>query len=583
MVKKYAELYLDARRALLPTEGQFASNVARELICAASGKTAEQLISDRDLYASEEICELAQSFVRRRVAGEPMPYILGEWDFYGMTLTVTPDVLIPRDDTMAVTELAIKKALFLEQNPRILDLCTGSGCIGLAILLGYFLLVSLPCPDGLSPNGKRAIAMMFAAVLIWVFEILPVAVASVLFAVLPAVAGILPLPKMMQLFATPTIFFVFAMFCIAIAFQNSGLSRRIVLWTSLRSKGSPVRLLLLLMMVCALLSTILADIPVVAMMLPVAVLLLEKNGCVKGTSNFGKAVMLGLPIACLIGGVGTPAGSAMNMLTISLLQSTADVHIGFFEWTAIGMPMVLVLTPLAWWFVIRAFPPEIGRLAGMELVEREYAGLGGLGRRESVFIAVLAVNFILWSTEKLHGIPLPVAAVIGCAIFSLPAVELLTWEQDKGRIGWDSLMLIGASNALGMAIWETGGAAWIAHACLGGVAGMPLAGVIAVISLFTVVIHLLIPVNTAIVAVLLPALAALAGTMGVNPAVLAIPMGFSVSAAFLLPLDAVPLVTYPAGYYRMYDMFKPGCLISVVWVVVMTLVMFAIAVPLGLL
>ena len=124
MVKKYAELYLDARRALLPTEGQFASNVARELICAASGKTAEQLISDRDLYASEEICELAQSFVRRRVAGEPMPYILGEWDFYGMTLTVTPDVLIPRDDTMAVTELAIKKALFLEQNPRILDLGT---------------------------------------------------------------------------------------------------------------------------------------------------------------------------------------------------------------------------------------------------------------------------------------------------------------------------------------------------------------------------------------------------------------------------------------------------------------------------
>lgn len=111
------------------------------------------------------------------------------------------------------------------------------------------------------------------------------------------------------------------------------------------------------------------------MMLPVAVLLLEKNGCVKGTSNFGKAVMLGLPIACLIGGVGTPAGSAMNMMTISLLQSTAGVHIGFFEWTAIGVPMVLVLTPLAWWLVIRAFPPEIGRLAGMDLVEREYAGL----------------------------------------------------------------------------------------------------------------------------------------------------------------------------------------------------------------
>ena len=133
MVKKYADLYLDARRALLPKEGQFASNIARELVCAASGKTPEQMISDRDLYASEEVCELAESYVQRYVSGEPMPYILGQWNFYDMTLTVTPDVLIPRDDTMVVTELAVKKALFLDQNPRILDLCTGSGCIGLAI------------------------------------------------------------------------------------------------------------------------------------------------------------------------------------------------------------------------------------------------------------------------------------------------------------------------------------------------------------------------------------------------------------------------------------------------------------------
>ena len=133
MVKKYADLYLDARRALLEKEGQFAANIARELVCAASGKTAEQMIADRELYASEEICELTESFVRRYKAGEPMPYILGQWDFYDMTLTVTPDVLIPRDDTAVVTELAIKKALFLNQNPRVLDLCTGCGCIGLAI------------------------------------------------------------------------------------------------------------------------------------------------------------------------------------------------------------------------------------------------------------------------------------------------------------------------------------------------------------------------------------------------------------------------------------------------------------------
>ena len=133
MVKKYADLFLDARRALLKQEGQFAANVARELVCAASGKTAEQVIADREIYASEEVCELTESFVQRRLRGEPMPYILGQWDFYGMTLTVTPDVLIPRDDTLAVTELAIERLQGREGPLRVLDLCTGSGCIGLAI------------------------------------------------------------------------------------------------------------------------------------------------------------------------------------------------------------------------------------------------------------------------------------------------------------------------------------------------------------------------------------------------------------------------------------------------------------------
>ena len=133
MVKTYADLYLDARKALLPMEGMYAGNIARELVCAASDKSQEALIADRGLYASEEICLRVENYVRRHLSGEPTAYILGQWDFCDMTLTVTPDVLIPRDDTVAVTELAIKKALYLPQNPRILDLCTGSGCIGLAV------------------------------------------------------------------------------------------------------------------------------------------------------------------------------------------------------------------------------------------------------------------------------------------------------------------------------------------------------------------------------------------------------------------------------------------------------------------
>ena len=134
MVKQYSQLYLEARRALLTTEDQqTASLYARNLLCHVSGKTQEQILAVRDLYASEAVCEAVGKAVKRLLEGEPLAYVLGDWDFYGLHLEVNKNVLIPRDDTCAVTELAIRNALFLEQAPRILDLCTGSGCIGLAI------------------------------------------------------------------------------------------------------------------------------------------------------------------------------------------------------------------------------------------------------------------------------------------------------------------------------------------------------------------------------------------------------------------------------------------------------------------
>ena len=134
MVKQYGQLYLDTRRALLETESaQDAGVLARMLVCHVSGKSQAEFLADRDLYASEKVVEGVEAGLKRLLNEEPIAYILGQWEFYGLPLHVTPDVLIPRDDTCAVAELAIKQALFLNQDPRILDLCCGSGCIGLAI------------------------------------------------------------------------------------------------------------------------------------------------------------------------------------------------------------------------------------------------------------------------------------------------------------------------------------------------------------------------------------------------------------------------------------------------------------------
>ena len=114
-------------------DAQTAGNLARSLLCSITGKTNEQIIADRELYAGEQTCEEMEKAVARVLAGEPLAYVMGQWEFFGLPLVVTKDVLIPRDDTCAVTELAIKQALFLPSGPRILDLCCGSGCIGLAI------------------------------------------------------------------------------------------------------------------------------------------------------------------------------------------------------------------------------------------------------------------------------------------------------------------------------------------------------------------------------------------------------------------------------------------------------------------
>lgn len=134
MVKTYSQLYLDARKAILATEdSDCAGMLARQLLCHVSGKTQEQILADRERYATEEICAQMDFLTARLIGGEPLAYILGEWEFYGLPLYVDRNVLIPRDDTCAVASLAIEKSLFLGKDPRILDLCTGSGCIGLAV------------------------------------------------------------------------------------------------------------------------------------------------------------------------------------------------------------------------------------------------------------------------------------------------------------------------------------------------------------------------------------------------------------------------------------------------------------------
>ncbi|MBQ7736980.1 MAG: peptide chain release factor N(5)-glutamine methyltransferase [Oscillospiraceae bacterium] len=133
MAKTYNELYLSMRRALKDEGIEDFALEARRLLALASGYSDAELIARFYLYAGDEAERRARDLLRRRLRGEPLAYIAGSWEFYGLKLLVNPSVLIPRMDTEVLVSTALELLRTDVPEPRILDLCCGSGCIGCAL------------------------------------------------------------------------------------------------------------------------------------------------------------------------------------------------------------------------------------------------------------------------------------------------------------------------------------------------------------------------------------------------------------------------------------------------------------------
>lgn len=127
-------MFLEVRKKLREAGIEAFDFESRLIAVAASGKTKEMFMRDRHLYVPDDSFEnAAESLVRRRISGEPMAYILGEWEFYGLPLNVNNHVLIPRVDTEVLVD-AVRDVLRDNLNGiRVLDMCAGTGCVGLAI------------------------------------------------------------------------------------------------------------------------------------------------------------------------------------------------------------------------------------------------------------------------------------------------------------------------------------------------------------------------------------------------------------------------------------------------------------------
>ncbi len=452
----------------------------------------------------------------------------------------------------------------------------------LAILALFFIIDFLPATDGLNDMGKRSLALILCTTLVWMTNVLPLGLAAMGSLLLMPVLGLCTLPQAADKFCEPVLFFMVANYVVANGLAITGLDRRITLLLAIASKGNAQKLLFIFMMGAALLSTVLSDMGVVLMMLPIALMLLQATGCEPGKSNYGRAVMVGLPVAALIGGMGTPAGSSTNVLALTVLENTAGIQVSFLQWTLLGFPIVVLLTPIVYKIITMVYRPEIKTLKGMENAKEQLESLGELKKQEKKFIIIMSLLILAWVTESIHGLPIAVTTTLGALVFFLPGIDVLTWENTKHAIMWDIILVVNSCSALGSIIWESGAAGWIANYIGVLLNGQSIIVMLILLGLVIAYAHLICPVNPALVSIFVPIACTVAAAQGLNPACLAIPIGFMVSAACLIPLDAIPLVCYGTGYFKMLEMFKSGVFIVFAWVLIATLIMMTVAPLLGL-
>ena len=132
-MKTYNDIFMQARNALRDHGIEGYSLEARLLVATAAGKTTQELLRDLSLYTTPEMADKVAALTERRISGEPVAYITGSWEFYGLPMYITSDVLIPRMDTELLVDAAKELLNGRKMDARVLDLCCGSGCIACAI------------------------------------------------------------------------------------------------------------------------------------------------------------------------------------------------------------------------------------------------------------------------------------------------------------------------------------------------------------------------------------------------------------------------------------------------------------------
>jgi solute carrier family 13 (sodium-dependent dicarboxylate transporter), member 2/3/5 len=425
----------------------------------------------------------------------------------------------------------------------------------------------------LTAEGKACLAIMAFAVTLWVTETLPFAATGLLIVLLIPAFGVADFRDVVRAgFGDPVIAFFIGVLILSAAFTRSGLGTRlayqVISWVGTRTD----RVLLGFLAAGSLISWWVTDMACAAMLLPVAVSIARDAGLTPGQSNFGRALLIAVGFGPLIGGIATPAGTAANIVALAQLEQLANVHVTFTGWMVSGVPAALLMIPLGWIILVKMFPPEMPRLPISEgEIAQRLAALGPLSRVERHTLIVFAAAVALWMLTPLLSewtggrIAPPVEAVAlaaGLYLF-LPGVRVLTWKEAEANVEWGGLMLIAAGLSLGLVLYETGAARWLAWVLLGQITMVPDSLKPFVIVLAVSALHLLFSSNTVTATIIVPILVALAQDLGLDVWTIVAPAAFTSSLAFILVTEGpTTLIPYAAGYFSIKDMAKAGILMT---------------------
>jgi sodium-dependent dicarboxylate transporter 2/3/5 len=283
--------------------------------------------------------------------------------------------------------------------------------------------------------------------------------------------------------------------------------------------------------------------------------------------------MIATAFGPLIGGIATPAGTAANLVALSQLKQLANVDVSFTHWMLYGVPASVLMVPIAWRLLLWLFPPELQRLPfSTRDVEDRLAALGGLKRNERATLLIFVAAIALWLltpvfqawTNAQFAPPVEAVALAGGLSLFFPGIRVLNWKEAEREIEWGGVMLIVAGLSLGLAVFETGAARWLAWVLLGNITTIPLVAQAFVIVLAVAALHLLFSSNTVTASIIVPILVALANDLRLEPWTIVAPAAFTSSLAFILVSEGpTTIIPYSSGYFSMRDLAHAGIYMTV--------------------